>query len=95
MIWPRRWYDHVHDHVGGRALHSETLSFSALLSFSNNTADLEKSFEVVDLSKSHCDQNHSLKEGPHDNPGVCVVVDVSVDSVSDLHVLLFMFNPGQ
>ena len=63
-----------------------------LLSFSDDSSDFEKSFEVIDLSEGHGDEDEGLEEGPHDDPRVRVLVDGAVDAVAHGHVLLFVFH---
>ena len=58
----------------------------------NDSSDFKKSFEVVDLSEGHCDEDEGFEEGPHDDPRVRVLVDGAVDAVPDGHVLLLVFH---
>ena len=69
--------------------------YSAGNQFSNHTPHFEESLEVINLTKSHGDQDKGLEHWPHDDSAVGVFVDCSVDSVSDLHILLLMLDPCQ
>ena len=60
--------------------------------FSDDSSDFEKSFEVIDLSEGHGDEDEGLEEGPHDDSGVRVLVDGAVDAVAHGHVLLLVFH---
>lgn len=58
----------------------------------NNAFDFEESLKIVDLACRHNDENASLEDGPPHHFGVRGLVDFSVDSVSDVHVLLLVLN---
>merc|ERR1719300_1827091 len=63
--------------------------------FSNHPPHFEESLEVINLTQSHGDQDKGLEHRPHDDSAVGVFVDCSVDSISDLHILLLMLDPRQ
>ena len=58
----------------------------------DDTSNFKKSFQVVDLSESHCNEDEGLEEGPHDDPRVGVLVDGSVDTVANGHVFLLVLH---
>ena len=49
-----------------------------------HSAHFKESLEVVDLSQCHGNKHQSLKEGPHDDSAIGVLIDCSMDPVSDL-----------
>ena len=58
----------------------------------NHSPDFEEASQVVDLSDCHGDKDQSFKEWPHNHSGIGVFVDRPVDSITDRHVLLFVFD---
>ena len=56
------------------------------------TAHFKESLQVVDLTDSHCQEDQSLEKGPEDNAGIRVLVDAAVNTLTNLHVILFMLH---
>lgn len=61
----------------------------------NHSFDFKESLQVVYLSNSHENQNRGFKDTPPDNFRVSIIVDLSMNPVSYVHVLLLMLDTDQ
>lgn len=83
--------------VGGRSTTTNQGSTGSHMTRrdSDDTTHLEEALEVVDLAERHGNQHQRLEERPQHNARVGVVVDSSMNPLSDFHVLLFVFHSSQ
>ena len=60
------------------------LSVIILSQYLDNTPHFKEPLEIINLPQGHGHEHQSLEERPHDDTTVCVLIDSSVNSVSDL-----------
>lgn len=74
--------------------YSHHLQFQKIMVINSlyNSSDFKETFKVENLSQRHGNKHKGFKEGPPNYAAVCAIIDCSVDSFSNFHILLFMFD---
>lgn len=61
----------------------------------DDSSDFKESLEIVDLSGCHGQQDECFEEGPHDHSWVGAFIDIAVDPLTQVHVILLVFDVPQ